>query len=126
VKSESKLIFARIQRLRLQNGWSWDQVSKELGVSKVMLHYVKTGQRSLSDKIIFRLEKVEVFAGLREAQPHVELKVAGRDMLFTHFTKLKRRWLKHPSKRDEITLAIHVLFPDSAEEVLGWLGNNLD
>jgi transcriptional regulator with XRE-family HTH domain len=116
-----KLTFSRVENLRLSLGWTWDQVAKALGVSKVMLHYVKTGKRNLSDKVIFRLEEAETMAGLRKPRPTAIHQEGEHDVVLAQFAKLKRRWFKHPSSRNEIQLALRVLFPDSSDEILKWL-----
>jgi transcriptional regulator with XRE-family HTH domain len=121
VKSELKLIFPRIQRLRLKQGWTWERVSQELGVSKVMLHYVKTGKRALSGKVLYRLEEAEIRAGLKQQKKEIDSRDTEREPFYGWMLELRQRWRRHPSDRDEIALAMRVLFPKSANEVLVWL-----
>jgi transcriptional regulator with XRE-family HTH domain len=121
VKSELKLIFPRIQRLRLKQGWTWERVSQELGVSKVMLHYVKTGKRALSGKVLYRLEEAEIRVGLRQQKKEIDLRDREREPFYEWMLELRLRWRRHPSDRDEIALAVRVLFPKSASEILVWL-----
>ncbi len=116
--------FARVQALRLKQGWTWEQTGKELGVSTAMLHLVKTGKRRLSQKVLFRLEQAEAHAGLRPPyQPEKLPSGMEKDVIFSTdlMLELKRRWQSRTAVRQELTLAIHVLFPRRADELLAWL-----
>lgn len=58
-------VFKRLERLRRLQGLSWNEVGQKLGVGVGMLMMVKTGRRSLSEKVLARLEWAEVEAGLK-------------------------------------------------------------
>ncbi len=124
-KSELKLIFRRIEELRLKKGVTWDQIADELGVSKVMLHYIKTGQRKPSNKVLYRLEEAEIRAGLRQRPsfdlPHRDSTVSDTPIVDGYMQELKKRWKRRPTDHDEIALAVHILFPGHAEKILDCL-----
>jgi len=89
-----------------------------------MLHFVKTGKRGLSDKVLYRLEQAEIRAGLRtERLPERNQDEAhhDRELLYARLLELQRRWHRRPSDHDQITLAIRILFPDHVREILTWL-----
>lgn len=90
-------------------------------MSKVMLHYVKTGKRALSGKVLFRLEEAEILTGLRQQKKELDSRDREWESVYERMLELRRRWHRRPSDRDEITLAVRVLFPKSASEILAWL-----
>jgi len=54
----------RLETFRLKKGWSWDQLGEALGLKRTMLHYVRSGERELSDKALYRLSQAEWAAGI--------------------------------------------------------------
>jgi hypothetical protein len=124
-KSEHKVtIAARLDNLRRTLGMNWSELAISLGISRVMLHYLRTGEKPLGVKLNYRIRLAEEKTGLlnpteggganpSHPPPPCEL--------WMH--TLKRRWNKKRADRDEIALAIRVLFPDHTEEILAWLNN---
>src|SRR6266850_1227429 len=122
-KSKSKLIFDRIQALRLKQGWTWEQTASELGVGKVMIHLVKKGKRGLSDKVLYRLVQAETKAGIRAT----ERRACGMvhegneaDYVYNWMVELRKRWNRNPRDRDTIRHLVAALFADDANDVLAW------
>jgi transcriptional regulator with XRE-family HTH domain len=65
-KIERNLPFvSRLEKLRLIKGWTWDQVGEKLGLSRTMLHFIRTGKNPVSKKTEFKLLQAEVTAELR-------------------------------------------------------------
>ena len=60
----SKNFIARAEQLREAKKWTWGQAADALGVSRTMVHFIKTGKNAVTDKVAYRLEKLEVEAGL--------------------------------------------------------------
>ncbi len=56
--------YARLERLRLVTGKTWQQIADALKVDRSMLFHVKSGARNLSDKALFRLREAELAAGI--------------------------------------------------------------
>jgi transcriptional regulator with XRE-family HTH domain len=116
--------FIRLQRLRDARGATWQELAKELGLSYTMIHYVKKGTRSLGIKARRRLREAEMQAGLRSAETAAKVSYADdRDREFAHelLQEMKRRWRRRSADRDEIIIAVRVLFPTKSKEILNWL-----
>jgi hypothetical protein len=107
-------------------GLSWQELAEHLGVSRVMLHYVRTGQKSLGVKLAFRIRQAEESASA-ESSVGRKSGLAGRRLSPCEewMKGLKRRWEKREASHDELRLAIRVLFPDEAEEIVTWLSNQM-
>ncbi len=54
----------RLDRLRVQKGFTWDELATYLDLSRTMLHYVRKGERDLSAKAALRMRDAEKNAGL--------------------------------------------------------------
>lgn len=54
----------RLDRLRIRKGFTWEELGHNLDLSRTMLHYVRTGRRSLSAKTMVRLREAEETAGI--------------------------------------------------------------
>ena len=54
----------RLEILRLKKGLSWDELGKELDLSRSMLHYVRKSEREMSDRALYRLEELERASGI--------------------------------------------------------------
>ncbi len=54
----------RIDNFRNKTGKNLDQVAEAIGVGKSMLMMVKSGQRHLSTRALYRLEQAERAAGI--------------------------------------------------------------
>ncbi len=59
--------FERLARLRNSQELTWNQLAQKLGVGVSMLMMVKSGKRNLSEKVMIRLEWMEVDAGIKPA-----------------------------------------------------------
>jgi hypothetical protein len=44
--------------------WTWDELGAQLDLKRSMLHYVRKGERNMSDLSIHRLEELEKAAGI--------------------------------------------------------------
>jgi transcriptional regulator with XRE-family HTH domain len=115
--------FVRLQRLRDAKGVTWQELAKDLGLSYTMIFYIKKGTRSLGMKTRRRLREAEVKAGLRPATGPETPYEEDRDREFAHelIQTLKKRWSRCPADQDEITIAVRVLFPNKAKEIIKWL-----
>jgi transcriptional regulator with XRE-family HTH domain len=112
----------RLARFREAQGLEWGEVAKQLGISRVMLHYLRTGTKPIGVRLDFRLRKLEEQAGLAT---DTKEKVAYEPSRFDRFDgwmrSLQRRWNRSPTSRDEIRIALRVLFPKHADEIIEWL-----
>ena len=57
-------LFLRLERLREVTGKTWEKIAGELGVDRSLIYHVKAESRNLSPKVIYRLEKAEIEAGI--------------------------------------------------------------
>jgi hypothetical protein len=55
--------FSRVEKLKLAKAWSWEELSKHLGISRAMIHFIKTGKHKVTTKSWHRLEEAEKAAG---------------------------------------------------------------
>jgi SOS-response transcriptional repressor LexA len=59
-KTEDNLVFLnRVEKLRFENDWTVKQVCGAIGISPVMLHHIRHGTNSVTQKTWFKLTKVE-------------------------------------------------------------------
>lgn len=59
-KTEQTLTFvSRVEKLKLANGWTWQEVARRLGISRTMIHFIKTGKHQVTQKNWRRLEAAE-------------------------------------------------------------------
>jgi len=66
--SEHQLTFLnRLEKLHLKTGATWAAVAEMIGLSRTMLHHLRTGDNKPSQRTLARLEEVEIKAGIREA-----------------------------------------------------------
>ena len=64
---------ARLERVKQNQNWSWEETAKAMGLSRSMLHFIKTGKYSVSEKAVKRLHHVEAQAGINpRAQAVIE------------------------------------------------------
>lgn len=52
-------MFGRLRHLQVAEGLTWSQVAQKLGVGVSMLMMVKSGERGLGPRTLYRLEQVE-------------------------------------------------------------------
>lgn len=57
-------ILFRLDLLRKTNSLSWGELCDLLKISRTMIHYVRSGQRQLSEKAMWRLSEAERTAGI--------------------------------------------------------------
>jgi transcriptional regulator with XRE-family HTH domain len=69
-RAEKSSIAERLQKLRLEKQFTWEQLADMVGLTASMLYQVKRGERGLSDKALYRLEQAEITAGLRPPAVH--------------------------------------------------------
>jgi transcriptional regulator with XRE-family HTH domain len=126
LQEESERLFnvaPRLEFLRSRLGLTWNELAEQLGVSRVMLHYLRKGEKPLGVKLDFRIRQLEEkVSALSSGSTHV---VSHSKRLPTKQEKwmqtLKRRWTRSKASRDEIRLAIRVLYPNDADDILTWL-----
>jgi transcriptional regulator with XRE-family HTH domain len=54
----------RIERLRFANRWSWEELARALGLSRVMLFHLRKGTHSASEKTLRRLAELDRKSGV--------------------------------------------------------------
>ena len=62
-------ILERLEKLKNTKDFTWEQLAEKLALSVSMLMQVKSGDRQLSPRALFRLECAEKLAGLRYSEP---------------------------------------------------------
>src|SRR5207244_3462350 len=102
-----------------------------LGVSRTMIHYIKTGRHSPSLKLTRQVAELE--QRLSQGQGKHPGKAAPRPITASSglggqewqrlgwLESLRRRWRRRVADRDQITLGIKILFPDDADQILEWI-----
>jgi len=116
-------ITERLDNLRHALRLTWKELATHLGVSYVVLHYIRVGKRPISAKLEHRIRQAEEAVDTQSPR-HQKSNPPPSDELQANLEwldSLKRRWKRRPSDRDEITLAVRVLFPDNADDILRWL-----
>jgi transcriptional regulator with XRE-family HTH domain len=115
----------RLDKLRRAKGLSWQELAEELGVSRVMLHYVRSGQKPLGVKLEFRIRQAEESAGIGFSGDRMNKSISRRPSPCDKWMEgLRLRWGKRKASQDELKLAIRVLFPEEVNEIIAWLGGN--
>lgn len=72
----------RLEKLRVVTGKTWDSIAADLGIKRAMIHHVKSGRRSFSDKTLQRLLECEVAAGIRsQASALIEQELRAADLI---------------------------------------------
>ena len=59
-----KTFLDRLEQLRLRQGWSWDECARQIGISKAMIFFIRSGKQDVSTKSWFKLEQAERAAGI--------------------------------------------------------------
>ncbi len=68
-ESEQNLTFvSRANSLKFSMGWTDTQLCEKLGISRTMLHFIKTGKNRVSQKNWFALDRAEAAAGVRSLE----------------------------------------------------------
>lgn len=60
--------FSRLDRFRVSQNITWRDVARRLGVSVSTIMMVKTGQRNLGKKPLFKLNAAEIEAGISHSK----------------------------------------------------------
>lgn len=55
--------FSRLEKLKLAKGWSWEELAEQIGISRTMIHFIKSGKHKVTAKTWHRLEEAEKAAG---------------------------------------------------------------
>ena len=117
-------VYSRLDRLRKARGMTWKELAADLRISYTMVYFIKTGRRSLGVKALHRLREAEIFAGLRPVgKPAAATDTEEKDRAFSYemMLELKKRWERRPAERDEIAVALRLLFRSKGTEILDWL-----
>jgi hypothetical protein len=63
----------RLERVKQCRNWSWEETARAMELSRSMLHFIKTGKYSVSEKAAKRLRHLEAQAGINpRAQAVIE------------------------------------------------------
>lgn len=121
----------RLENLRYGMRINSRELAQELGISRTMMHYIKTGQKPPSLKLVRRVTELERKlkrageAGKEGAPGHLSLPSATLGTQEWHrlewLESIKRRWKKNPKDRDHVSTALRVLLPEKADEIIKWL-----
>lgn len=120
-------VVSRLENIRAAESLSWDELRKELGVSKTLLHFVRTGERAVSPKFERKLRALELRCGLRahETPPAGVKESKGEyrsvDQRLVWLAGVKARWKRRSADRTQIELAVRTLFEKNAQAVIDWL-----
>ena len=116
-------VIKRLDNLRRALGLNWTELASHLDVSRIMLHYVRTGKKPVSVKLGHRIEQAEVRAGIRQPltsslrqSEGVPLEPYGEWL-----NQLRRNWKQKKGDRAELELAIRIVFGNHSDQVLTWL-----
>ena len=61
-------VIERLEKLRLKQGWSWDELGEAIELSRSMLHYVRKVERVMSERSLYRLAELERANGIQLPQ----------------------------------------------------------
>jgi transcriptional regulator with XRE-family HTH domain len=68
-EENSESFLRRLERLRFEKRWTWAKTAKELGISRTMIHLIRSGERKVSGRNLVRLADAETAAGLASILP---------------------------------------------------------
>src|SRR5713101_770541 len=63
--SQNSEFFARLEKLKLQKNWTWEELAKKLQTTRMNLHLIKTGKSGVSKRNVYRLDQLEIQEGVR-------------------------------------------------------------
>src|SRR5205814_84463 len=55
--SQNSAFVELVEKLALRNGWKIGRVVEEIGISRTMLHFIKTGKHGVTKKALSKLAK---------------------------------------------------------------------
>ena len=58
-KSANAAFFERVEKLKLAQDWTWDEIAQKLHLTRGMIHFIKQGKYGVSKRNLFRLEQLE-------------------------------------------------------------------
>ena len=93
----------RLERLRAAQVTSWSELCKTLGIGATMLHYLRSGARNPSPKLMRRIVELEIEAGI--ATPKEVLAVREAPAQYGPEKQLNKVELKHLVSELETILA---------------------
>ena len=64
--SKNLPVVERLERLRRAKGWTWDQLSQQLAVSRTTLHYLRKDRHEPTGRLLRNLQEAEQQAGILE------------------------------------------------------------
>ena len=67
ITAQNLSFITRLEKLKLVKGWTWEQVAENVGISRTMIHFIKSGKHGVTAKSWHRLEEAERSA--RSTQP---------------------------------------------------------
>jgi transcriptional regulator with XRE-family HTH domain len=77
----------RLDRLRNAKGLTWDELGTLLGLSRTMLHYLRTGKREMGIHARRRLSEAEKEAGIRDREEELLTTIAAEGALARQIAK---------------------------------------
>jgi transcriptional regulator with XRE-family HTH domain len=118
----------RLAHLMNQRGWTQVDAAAELGVSQALISRYLTGKRAPLPRTIAHIADrlgvpVSELTGEKDSKSRKDgpaAKTAPYEV-GQWMQALKRRWRRNKSSRNEIGLAIRVLFSEDSADVLAWL-----
>jgi transcriptional regulator with XRE-family HTH domain len=142
LNSDSRKVFMlNFRTLLAAASWTQTEAAQQLGISQGSVSDFASGKRTPSTKgiesIAYRLgmpadaftSKVipleqmrKLLSGNRSsrvAESHATYRIAQPDVPWLR--KLKHRWKRKSAKRDDIRVALRVLFREQADDAIAWL-----
>jgi transcriptional regulator with XRE-family HTH domain len=120
---------SQLRKLLSAKQWNQARAASELGVTQSQISDYLSGKSepylSTAVAVAKRLGiSLDELSGIGPSSAVVREGIAlyGGDEPFSEWVeRLKRRWRRKGASRAEMELAIRVLFPDDADEVIAWL-----
>ncbi len=123
-KTRTVNLLQRLENLRRALGLTWAALADQMEISRIMLHYLKTGKKPLSVKLDYRLRQLENKAGVAPvvARGRQSYDLTDLDRCSDWMQTLKFRWKRSARAREDIRVALRMAFPKHVDEIIEWLG----
>jgi transcriptional regulator with XRE-family HTH domain len=56
--SQTQEFLQKLDQVRIENDWTWGYAAKQVGLSRTMLHFMRTGKHPVSKRALFKLSKL--------------------------------------------------------------------
>lgn len=94
-------IIFRLDLLRKTNSLTWGELCDLLKISRTMIHYVRSGQRQLSERAVWRLSEAERLAGIQPPEDRIKITPAERQAAHSDLESISK------ADRHEIAILGH-------------------